>query len=256
MGKDKYQNWQNNFPQEVTWALQEREEENIMIICPLTSDECPKRIIPRPKDIFIMMPSMGKQPDELKPIIVKVQEILRKYSFTHIEGPGLIGLGDYLCSICQHIQGAAFGIAFVARGIAMSTLCNIFWEKGLMEGFGKYVMLIADQKDSLPTNFVRESTIFYEEPGWESKFNHLLSGIMELPNYYTDVVGNSALEADDIEKASKYFIDAYMIAGELKYEQKIDNLIDIVQSEKFKVAGFKQRILENLKVFKKGIHLK
>lgn len=226
-----------------------------MIICPLTSDECPKRIIPRPKDIFIMMPSMGNQPDELKPIIIKVQETLRKYSFTYTEGPGLIGLGDYLCDICQHIQGAAFGIAFVARGIPMLTLCNIFWEKGLMEGFGKYVMLIADQKDSLPTNFARESTIFYADPSWESKFNDLLKRIMELPNYYTNVVGNSALEADDIEKASKYFMDAYMIAGKPKYEQQIDNLIDIVQNEKFKVVGFKQRILENLKVFKKGIHL-
>lgn len=50
-------------------------------------------------------------------------------------------------------------------------------------------------------------------------------------------------------------MDAYLIAGDPKYEQQIENLIDIVQNEKFKVAGFKQRILEKLKAFKRGIHL-
>ncbi len=226
-----------------------------MIICPLTFDECPKRIIPRPKDVFVMMPSMENQPEELRSVIKKVQEILRKYSFTYTEGPSIMGLGDYLCAICQHIQGSAFGVAFVGEEIPRLTLCNIFWEKGLMEGFGKYVMLIADHKDGLPTNFVRESTVFYCDPGYESRFDDLVKRIMGLPKYYTDVVGDSALEADDIEKASKYFMDAYMIARDPKIEQKIDHLINIVQNEQFKVVGFKQRILENLKAFKKGIHL-
>lgn len=227
-----------------------------MVICPLTSDECPKRVIPRLKDVFLMMPSVKNQPAALKPVVDKVQQILQGYSFTYTEGPSIIGIGDYLCDICQYIQGSAFGVAFVGEKIPSLTLCNIFWEKGLMEGFGKYVMLVADHKGSLPTNFARESTIFYYDPGYEPRLHDLIKRIMRLPEYHTDMVGDSALEAGDIEKAAKYFMDAYMIAGEPKYEHKIDNLIQIIENEEFNIAAFAKRILENLKTFKKGIHLK
>ena len=227
-----------------------------MITCPLTSDECQKKIVPLPRNVFLMMPSVKNQPDEIKNILITIQNILKKYNLTWTEGPKVTGQRDYLCNICRYIQSAAFGIAFAGEKIPKSTICNIFWEKGLMEGFGKYVMLVADSKDSLPSDFVRDTTIFYNDSGYESRFEELLKDIIDLPEYYVEIVGKSALGADDIEKASKYFTDAYMIAGDTKYEKEIDKLIRIIDKEEFKVIGFKKRILDNLITFKKGIHLK
>jgi len=68
----------------------------------------------------------------LQEVIENIKFTLYKHSLKYIEGSTIIDYGDYLCSICKHILGCTFGIAISSIDISRPTLCNIFWEKGLI----------------------------------------------------------------------------------------------------------------------------
>jgi len=82
-----------------------------VIICPLNNSECPQKIVPLPKTVFIMSPSDEKMPPLLKPVLQEIIKVLTKHSFKYIEGAKIVEYGDFVCSICKKIQGTAFGIA-------------------------------------------------------------------------------------------------------------------------------------------------
>ena len=211
--------------------------------------------MPHPRHVFLMMPSHKGQPEHLKPVVRMVEDLLERHRFTYTEGPSLVGLKDYLCSICYDIQASSFGVGFAARGIRAPTLGNIFWEKGLMEGFGKHVILLADRRRSVPSNFVRDFTVFYTEPDYEAKFEAMLTQTAELPEYYCEVVAREALDAGDVERAAKYLTDAYLISGDAKYEAELDSLITLLQTPTFDAGKLTSRLCHHLVAFKRGTHL-
>jgi len=227
-----------------------------MIICPLTSDECPKLIPPLPKTVFIMSPSKKKTTPELKEVIENIKSALEQHSLKYIEGSAIIDYGDYLCSICRRILGCTFGIAISSIDISKPTLCNIFWEKGLMEGFGKPVVLFLDKNINLPSDFTRTFTIFFDRKNYLRKFSDLLQTLKELRKHYSDVLGDIALRAGDYEKAGKYYQEAYLIEENPEDMKKIGQLIKTLGKAANIPSGFKERLHQSLLAFKKGIQSK
>lgn len=223
-----------------------------MIICPLTSDECNKLITPFPRTVFIMSPSKEKTTPESSRIIENIKSVLTKHSLKYIEGTMLVDYGDYLCSICRHILGCTFGIAIASIDIPRPTLCNIFWEMGLMEGFGKPVVLFLDKSINLPSDFTRTFAIFFDRRNYSRKFSSLLRKLKERRSYYSDVLGDVALRVGDYEKAGKYFQEAYLIGERSEDIRKIEQLIETLERDKKIHPGFKRRLHQNLLAFKKG----
>lgn len=224
-----------------------------MIICPLTSDECNKLITPFPKTAFIMSPSEKKTTSELQEVIKNIKFTLAKHSLKYIEGSKIVDYGDYLCSICKHILGCTFGIAISSIDISKPTLCNIFWEKGLMEGFGKPVILFLDENINLPSDFARTFTIFFDRKDYLKKFSDLLQKLKERRKYYSDILGDIALRAGDYEKAGRYFQEAYLIEEKPEDMKKIEQLIRALERAANIPPGFKERLHQSLLAFKKGI---
>jgi len=224
-----------------------------MIICPLTSDECSKLITPLPKTVFIMSPSKKNTTPKLQGIIQHIKSALDQHSLKYIEGATIIDYGDYLCSICKHILGCTFGIAISSDDIPRPTLCNIFWEIGIMQGFGKPVVLFVDTSESLPSDFVRNYAVFFNRRDYVRKFHALLRKLGQLRDHYSNVLGDVALEAGDYEKAGRYFQEAYLIGEKLEDMKKIDQLIETLRTNTNTPLGFKQRLQQNLLAFKKGI---
>lgn len=225
-----------------------------MIICPLTTDECSKVITPYPKTCFLMTPSKEKTTPELKKVIDSIKSTIKKYSLEYIEGAKIIDYGDYLCSICNHILGCSFGIAISSKDIRPPTLCNIFWETGLMQGFGKPVILFLDKRLNLPSDFTRTFTIFFDRDNYLEKFRKLLKKLMERRNYYSNVLGDIALKVGDYEKAGRYFQEAYLIEENKKDMKKIEQLIETLEKDTNIHSGFKERLHKNLLAFKKGVN--
>ena len=218
-----------------------------MIICPLTNDECPKLVSPKPKEVFIMSAKqMGK---DLNVIKKKVFSELKKSGFKVVIGAELAGIGDYFCDICQHIIGCPFGIVFFDYDMRPSTLCNIFTEKGLMQGFGKPVIIFVNKLSNLPSDFSRDFVVSYENKKYIQKFRKIIKKIKSLQKYYFDI-GDIALDAGDFEKTSRYYKQAYLIGG-VDRKNKIKNFIDSLNNDNIQSKGMKERILDDLKSFYK-----
>lgn len=221
-----------------------------MIICPLTSDECTKPIVPLPKTALIMAPSEEKTTRGLRQIIDNIISTLSNYPLKHIEGSKIVDYGDYVCSICTKIQGCPFGVAISSVDIPRDALSNIFWEMGLMQGFGKPVILFVDEKKHLPSDFVRHFTIFLDKPDHLSYFKKLIKALSDREEYYSDILGDTAYEAGDYEKAGRYYKEAYLIGNSNNILRKINKLIRTLKNATDIPAGFKKRLLEDLITFK------
>lgn len=224
-----------------------------MIVCPLTLDECNKVIVPSPRTAFIMAPSKQKTTPELRQVIDKVESVLSEHSFDHIEGAELVDYGDYLCSICKSILACPVGIAVSSVDIPADTLSNILWEMGLMQGFGKPVILLAHQRRGLPSDFARHFVIFFKHRGYVNKFGALLESLIAREGYYSDTLGDLAFEAGDYEKAGKYYQDAYLIGEDARTLDKIRRLGDNLREHDGIPAGYKKRLLDGLSTFQREV---
>ncbi len=213
-----------------------------MIVCPLTFDECSKHIVLRPGTVFLMTPSKSKRSIELKRVISRISSELRRQKFTPLDGCSLVDLGDTVCKTCSTMQGCAMGIGFYHPDVPADALSNIFWEMGITQGWGRPVLLIANKKDDLPSDFTRGFSIFFENSHqYIKKFKELLESFRQREQYYIDTLADEAILTADYEKAFKYYQDAFLISGNRQIITKIRKLKDIINSRRIP-RDFKTRL--------------
>lgn len=225
-----------------------------MVICPLTSDECSKKIIPSSKTAFIISPSTTNQPTKMPEVIMAIYRELKKAGFKPIEGASLVDYGDFVCSICKSILSCPFGIAFAGKGVPDKTLCNIFWEIGLMQGFGKVVLLVADEALNLPSDFNRTFIILYNQINYVEKFRKSIQKLKDLPRYYMKVLAPIALDALDYEKAQKYYQDAYLFSANRRCLSELEKIKKSISGGKKskQLDGMSARVANQIDAFIKG----
>ncbi len=203
-----------------------------MIVCPLTLDECSKHIDLRPGNVFLMTPSKSKRSTELKRVISRISSELRRQELTPLDGCSLVDLGDTLCKICSTMQGCAMGIGFYHPDLSADTLSNIFWEMGINQGWGRPVLLIANKKEDLPSDFTRDFCIFFENNRqYIRKFKDLIVSFKQREQYLNTLADEAILRAD-YEKAFKYYQDAFLIGGNRQILTKIRKLKNIISSKR------------------------
>jgi hypothetical protein len=204
-----------------------------MIICPLTLDECSKPIVLRPGTVFLMTPSKAKRSDELKKVISRISSELRRQGFMPLDGCSLVDLGDTTCKICSTMQGCAMGIGFFHPDIPADTLSNIFWEMGINQGWGRPVLLVANKKEDLPSDFARGFCIFFENNlRYVAKLKELITTFKQREQYYADKLAADAILRADYEKAFRYYQDAFLISGNRSIITKIRKLKDMIDSKR------------------------
>ena len=174
-----------------------------MVICPLNTGECNRLILPKPKTVFVMAPSVKYQTDTSKIVLRNIIGGLSDLGYQIIEGSKIARHGDYFCSICQDTQGCAFGVAIVHDGLPVSTIGNIYLETGIMQGFGKPVILFVEKRKNLPSDYARHYAVFYNSRDYLSRYRSLLKDIVKLPENVYELVGQFAFQARDYEKAAK-----------------------------------------------------
>lgn len=221
-----------------------------MIICPLSNDECNKKITSREKSVFIISRSIKDSDKDLVTVMKNVFGILKKHKFRYVVGAELRSVGDYFCSICSHILGFSFGIAFFSIKFPVPSLCNIFMEKGLMNGFGRPVILFIDELSNLPSDFKREYVIAYNEKNYLKNFEKLIVKLKNIYVYYRDL-GDIAFSAGDFEKAARYYKEAWLIGGKGVVCKKVKDLIKKLKNGNINIDMIKKRTLDDLIAFKK-----
>lgn len=220
-----------------------------MIICPLNTGECNRLILPKPRTVFIMAPSTKYQTDASKTVLGNIIKSLTDLNYKTVEGSKIVRHGDYYCSICQNTQGCAFGVAMVYDGLPVSTTSNIYLETGVMQGFGKPVILFVDKKKNLPSDYIRQYVVFYNRRGYLSKYKSLLEDVTKLPEDFYEYVGQFAFRAKDYEKAAKYYQEAYLINPKQGTLRKIKSIASALEKAEGIPGAYKQRLLENIQYF-------
>jgi hypothetical protein len=227
-----------------------------MIICPLSQDECSKRIILRPKTAFLMTPSKTKRNDALKRVISRISSELQRQGFDFLDGCSLVELGGTVCKICSTMQGCAIGIGFYHPDIQADAVSNIFWEMGMLQGWGRPALLVATKKEDLPSDFTGESCIFYEDNNrYISKFRDLLTGFKEREKYYVEILADEAIRTADYEKAIKYYQEAYLISGNRQILNKMRRLKKDLEARRLPIK-LRKRLINTIDTFQKDVKYK
>ncbi|MGB5926458.1 MAG: hypothetical protein WBH01_10325 [Dehalococcoidia bacterium] len=220
-----------------------------MIVCPLNTGECNRLVLPKPRTVFVIAPSIRYQTGNSKIVLGGIIKALGELKYSVIEGSRIVRHGDYFCSICQDLQGCAFGVAMVYDGLPVSTISNIYLETGIMQGFGKPVVLLVDRKRNLPSDYIRHYAVFYNSPQYLSRYKSVLEDILRLPENVYEYVGQFAFKARDFEKSAKYYQEAYLINPKQKTLREIKSIASELEKARGIPRAYKQRLLENIQYF-------
>lgn len=220
-----------------------------MIICPLNTGECNIPVLPKPKTAFVMAPSRRYQTPGTRGVLRTIIDTLSSLNYNIVEGSRIVRHGDFFCSVCQNTQGCALGVAMVYEGLPVGTISNIYLETGLMQGFGKPVILLVDKKRNLPSDYIRNYAIFYTSRDYLSQYTSLLEDIGKLPEDVYEYVGRLAFKARDYERAAKYYQEAFLISPKEETVTNLELIASTLEKSRGIPRAYKQRLLQNIQYF-------
>lgn len=220
-----------------------------MIICPLTSDECSKKLEPLPQKCFLMTALPDDPSEKLLKIRSTINKTCSSLSFDVITAEDIAGGADFLCKICKTIRSVSFGLSLYLKEFDINAISNIFLETGLMLGFGKPVYLIMEKGQKIPSDFSRTDCILFNSMNdLSSKLRQKVEGLLGLPKKYFNTVGDIALEVKDYEKAARYYTEAILISKDKNAESKLKSILSILERKKGK-TGLEMRLKQDVDVF-------
>lgn len=150
---------------------------NRPIDCPLTLEECNKKIHFQPKQIFVAMPYLSKSGgaamnmDDLYELAIS--EACNQMGFETKRADENPFTGALLCNICKDIQESAFCIVDVTEWNP-----NVLFELGLMYGFGKTTIIIKHENYDMPTDL--KFVLYIEYDSIKSLIPELAKTISEI----------------------------------------------------------------------------
>lgn len=187
---------------------------------PTDGDVQTTKIKYRPRTCFVMTQIGTPIPKEVKKIRRKLREILSKYKMEEIDAGSEITGKDFLLKIWRMVISVPLGIGIIDDNISSNTLCNIFYELGLMHALGKETIVIKTEKAKIPSDFVRTEYIKFDDK-FEENLKKYFTTYFSLVDYYETV-------ADQLERnpllAIDYLRRAYLISGNKELRVKAKKL--------------------------------
>lgn len=226
-----------------------------MIICPLTTDECSKLLVPRPQECFLMTALPENTSQKLSEVWTSIKDTCSSLFFDVITAENISDSTDFLCKICKTIRSVSFGISLYLAEFDISAVSNIFLETGLMLGFGKKVYLIMEQGNKIPSNLSRTDCILFNSMNdLNNKLRKKIESLLELPRYYVNTVGDIALEAKDYERAARYYTEAILISKDTEAESKLKDILTILRRKRGG-TGLEKRLKQDIDVFLRNLQI-
>lgn len=169
-----------------------------------------------PRTCFVMTKIGDQVPEEINRIRNRLNRILADKEITPIDANTFIRGSDFKMKIWKMLRGVPLGIAIISRDMDYITFSNIFYEIGLMEAYGKEILVIKTEDIDIPSDFVRDEYIEYPKDFLKS-MRKFLKSFSELPEHYAKMA--QQLEADPL-LAIDYLKRAYLISGDRTYLEK------------------------------------
>jgi hypothetical protein len=206
---------------------------------PIDGDVQMTKIEYRPRSCFIMTQLGGTIPPIISEIRARLNTIFKRHNMTEIDAQSIVTGKDFLLKIWNLIVSVPLGIAIIDDTMTTNTLCNIFYEIGLMHTLGKETVVIKTEKAKVPSDFVRTEYIKYDS-NLDDRFEKYLKHYYTYPDYYETI-------ADQLDRnpllAIDYIRRGYLISGNerlKKKQKKFSKMLYLVTGQKIVLSSYWQ----------------
>ncbi len=202
---------------------------------PTDGDVLSRVVTYRPQTCFIMTKLGGPPPKG----IINMRNTFCKYAEKHgiksIDASSETTGKDFLLKIWDLVCSVPLGVAIVSEELPTLTLCNIYYELGVLQALGKETLIIKSENCSIPSDFVRTE---YIEHG--RAVGKKFSGFFKT---YFDQAKHYATMAEGLEQNPALAIDylkrAFLISGDKNYRSVANKLFqnnqfDVQRTESIK----------------------
>lgn len=176
----------------------------------------------RPKTCFIMTQLDKPIPPKVTKIRKRLGKILTRNNLKEIDAESVFTGKDFMLKIWRLLVSVPLGIAIIDETMSSNTLCNIFYEVGMMYALGKETVVIKTDKAKVPSDFVRTEYVNFDSDFEENIRKYFQTTFWELPNYYETI-------ADQLDRnpllAIDYLRRTYLITGNNKLKKKAKRLL-------------------------------
>ena len=189
---------------------------------PIDSDADQKKIAYRPKNCFIITQLGEPVPPQITEIREHLASILKGHGLTDLDAASVVTGRDFLLKIWKLITAVPLGAAIIDETMSPETLCNIFYEIGLMQALGKETVVIKTVKAKVPSDFVRTEYIKFDSQ-FEANIEKYFQTYWELADHYESMA--DLIERDPL-LAIDYLRRSYLMTGRAELKDRAKNLLE------------------------------
>jgi hypothetical protein len=183
------------------------------------------RIEYHPRTCFVMTKLGDPIPPEDIEIRSRLATIFSDKGINIIDANDEITGKDFLLKIWHMLLSVPLGIAIISRDMDHQTFANIFYEIGLMQPYGKEILIIKTADAPFPSDFVRTEYIEFAKD-FEKKITKFIKSFFKLAEHYkfmaVQLENNPLLEIDYLKRA-------YLISGEKAYREEAYKIFEKAQ---------------------------
>lgn len=168
----------------------------------------------RPRTCFIMTKLGTPLPKNITNMRNTFCRYAEKHGIKSIDASSETTGKDFLLKIWDLICSVPLGVAIVSEELPTLTLCNIYYELGVLQALGKETLIIKSENCAVPSDFVRTEYIEHGRAVGK-KFTSFLKTYFEQAKHYETMAGglekNPALAIDYLKRA-------FLISGDKTYQ--------------------------------------
>lgn len=170
------------------------------------------------------MTQLGTPHDDVIEIRQELERILTEFDIELIDADSVVTGKDFLLKIWSLLLAVPLGVAIVAEKMRPETLCNIFYELGVLQAYGKETLILKTEAASIPSDFVRTEYVKYD-PSFERRMRKFLENFLEQAEYYEEM--SSLVEQNPLLSVD-YLRRAYLISGKPELRRRAKKLMATV----------------------------
>ncbi|MDG6249835.1 hypothetical protein [Methanocalculus sp.] len=165
----------------------------------------------------------GTKTKEKSLLRVKIDEVFNSFGYSVIDAMSIFESGDNYCKICKLILSSAFGIAVITKDTKERSLKNIYLEIGLMIAYGKEVIIITNDRQSLASDLLGKGNLEYLDfIDMQKKLKSWLENFYKESSYYTDIA-EIYFQDSDYEYSFEFYKKAIMYGDDTAIRNLKDN---------------------------------
>ena len=188
----------------------------MIIYRPTDGDVLISKVNTRPRTCFVMTQLGGKVSQEAAEIRRVLRRVMRQRNMREIDASSVITGKDFLLKIWELMVAVPLGVAVIDETMSCNTLCNVYYEIGLMQALGKETLVIKTERASIPSNLVRTEYIQHGD-NLANSIRKFLDAFFERSAYYEHLSGQ--LERNPL-LAIDYLRRAFLISGESRLRRE------------------------------------